>query len=79
MTIGLSVLLLVLIIFRNIIEPKLLGTSLGIHPFVMIILLFLFFQWFGLMGVLLTPLCLILLITIKQTGILRDIQAYLTK
>ncbi len=79
MTIGLSVLLLVLIIFRNIIEPKLLGTSLGIHPFVMIILLFLFFQWFGVMGVLLTPLCLILLITIKQTGILRDIQAYLTK
>ncbi|MBR7554265.1 sporulation integral membrane protein YtvI [Allobacillus sp. GCM10007491] len=79
MTIGLSILLLVLIIFRNIIEPKLLGTSLGIHPFVMIILLFLFFQWFGVMGVLLTPLCLILLITIKQTGILRDIQAYLTK
>ena len=78
MTIGLSILLIVLVIFRNIIEPKLIGSSLGIHPFIMIVFLFVLFQFFGVVGILLAPIFLVLFITIKETDIAKNLQTYLT-
>lgn len=54
--IMLSLLYIVLVIVRQIIEPKLLSANLGIHPIVAILSLFLGLKLFGAIGLILLPL-----------------------
>ncbi len=54
--IGLIILLLVNEVLRQIIEPKILGKNLGIHPLFTIILLYVGYSLLGFAGLLLVPL-----------------------
>ncbi len=54
--IGLVVLFVVLEIIRQLAEPKIVGKSLGLHPLVSLILLYLGYSLLGIAGLLLTPL-----------------------
>ncbi len=54
--IGLIVLLVVTELVRNLIEPRIVGKNLGIHPIVSLVLLYLSFSVFGIAGLLLVPL-----------------------
>lgn len=54
--ISIAVLYAIIIAVRQVIEPKLLSTNLGIHPIVAILCLFLGLQLFGIMGLVLLPL-----------------------
>lgn len=55
---GLLILYAVLIITRNILEPKLVGDSLGIHPLAVLAAIFIGLQLFGVWGVFLGPISL---------------------
>jgi len=61
--ISLTVILLVAMITRQIAEPKIAGDALGVSPFLMLASMVVFMKIFGISGVILTP---ILLILIKQ-------------
>ena len=52
---GLAILYLVMLILRQIIEPKLLGKSLGIHPLLTLFAGYAGWQLFGFLGMLLGP------------------------
>lgn len=54
--IGLIVLLVVTELIRNLIEPRIVGKNLGIHPIVSLVLLYLSFSVFGIAGLLLMPI-----------------------
>ena len=54
--VGLLILLLVNEVVRQIIEPKILGKNLGIHPLATVILLYAGYSLLGFMGLLLLPL-----------------------
>lgn len=54
--IGILILFAVGVILRQIIEPKILGDSLGVHPIVSLVLLYLGYSIFGFFGILLLPL-----------------------
>ena len=54
--IGLIVLFFVSTVLRQMIEPKIVGKSLGIHPIVSLILLYLSYSLFGFLGLLLIPI-----------------------
>ncbi len=54
--VGLIVLLVVNEIVRQFAEPKIVGKSLGMHPIVSLILLYVGYSLFGLFGLLITPL-----------------------
>jgi len=54
--IMLALLYLVIIVVRQIVQPKLLSTNLGIHPIIAILSLFLGLKLFGAIGLILLPL-----------------------
>src|SRR5690625_3966716 len=69
LTIQLTVLYMILIIIRQIMEPKILATNIGLHPLIALIILFISFQHLGLLGVVLTPIALIMISAIYHAGI----------
>ena len=54
--IGLAVLFVVHEILRQLAEPKIIGKSLGIHPVISLVLLYVGYTVFGIGGLLLTPI-----------------------
>lgn len=69
LTIKLTSLYIILIIIRQIIEPRLLAKNLGIHPLMTIIILFLSLNIFGPIGFLITPLSLIVVSSLYHAKI----------
>jgi predicted PurR-regulated permease PerM len=61
--IGLCALYLILTVFRQILEPKILGAGLGIHPLVMLCTMYAGWKWFGVFGMLTAPF---LTVTVKN-------------
>ena len=58
--VGLIVLLIVHEITRQFAEPRIVGKSLGLHPIVSLILLYVGYSIFGFLGLLITPIAGIL-------------------
>lgn len=58
----------VLTFVRNLIEPKLIGKQVGIHPFVALLALYLGLELFGVVGVFILPLAVILLKSEHDAG-----------
>src|SRR5699024_4764181 len=77
LTIKLSLLYIVLIIVRQIIEPRLLANSLGIHPLVTIVILFISIKSFGAVGFIVTPLSLIILSSLYHARIIHYIARFI--
>lgn len=60
--IGLGILYLVCFVLRQYLEPRLVGSSLGIHPLAALFFMYAGFQLGGVFGMLLSPLICILLL-----------------
>ncbi len=58
--IGLAVLYLIIIIVRNILEPKLVGKQIGLHPLVMLICMYVGLKIFGFIGLLALPVTVVI-------------------
>ena len=58
-------------ILRNLIEPKLIGTQIGLSPFATLLALYIGFCAAGVLGMLLFPLGLILLKQLNDKGYIR--------
>ncbi len=56
--IGLLIIWITILIVRNIIEPKIIGKQVGLHPLVTLIAIFVGTKLFGFIGLFLLPLCL---------------------
>ncbi len=69
--IAIAILYIVIIVVRQVVEPRLLSTNLGIHPIVAIVCLFLGLQLFGLLGLILLPLTASVASTFPQYSWLR--------
>lgn len=76
-TVQLSLLYVVIIIVRQIIEPRLLAKNLGIHPLVTIMILFISIQLFGPFGVFLTPIILIVISSLYHAKIIQVLSKYI--
>ena len=79
LAIGLSILFIVITAFRRILEPKILASSLDLDPLATLIALFVGFQLFGFLGLIVGPLLLIFGITLKRTGVFNDIYQYIVQ
>lgn len=55
--IGVCALYLVLTVVRQVLEPRLLGAGMGMHPLVMLMAMYCGWQIFGIGGMLLAPFC----------------------
>ena len=56
---GLIILYVVIIIVRNIMEPKIVGQQIGIHPLAMLISMYVGLQVFGVIGIFVLPILLV--------------------
>ncbi len=59
--VGLLILFVVAIVIKNLIEPKILGKNLGIHPILTLVLLYASYSLFGIFGLLLIPFLSVIL------------------
>lgn len=67
----LTILAIILLIIRRAVEPKLMGSQMGISPLAILIAMFIGAKLFGFLGFMLGPLVVILFITAKETGMIK--------
>jgi len=77
LTIGIASLYAITIIQRQLIEPKLLSSSIGSNPLMTLIALFIGLNLFGILGLVLGPICLILLTAFFRSGMLLDLWQFI--
>ncbi|SDK42875.1 sporulation integral membrane protein YtvI [Sediminibacillus albus] len=77
MTISLAILYAVVIVQRQITEPKLLATTIGIHPLATLVALFAGFQIWGLWGLAAGPVILVLIVTLVKSGVILQLSNYI--
>jgi len=67
---GFSLLILyaTITIIRQIIEPKIVGKSLGLYPVVTLIALYVGFNMFGFFGMIFLPVCILLIKNLNEEG-----------
>lgn len=70
LAIGLIVIYAVVSVIRQIIEPKLVAGQLGLPPFVTIIGMFIGLRLFGVLGMLIMPVVIIMLKLLNEEGII---------
>ncbi|MCA1056931.1 sporulation integral membrane protein YtvI [Rossellomorea aquimaris] len=70
--IGLSVLYLIVVVQRQIMEPKVLSSSIGLDPLATLIALFVGFKLIGFLGLIVGPVVLVILSTLKRAGVFED-------
>lgn len=70
LAIGLIVIYAVIAVIRQVIEPKLVAGQLGLPPFMTIIGMFLGLKLFGVIGMLIMPILIIMLKLLNDEGIL---------
>lgn len=70
LAIGLIIIYAVMAVIRQVIEPKLVAGQLGLPPFVTIIGMFIGLRLFGVLGMLIMPIVIIMLKLLNEEGIL---------
>ncbi|MHC1693823.1 MAG: sporulation integral membrane protein YtvI [Eubacteriales bacterium] len=70
---GMALLILyaVITVMRQIIEPKIVGQSIGLYPVLTLISMYLGFSLLGVFGMFLFPIVIIILKTLNETGKIR--------
>ncbi len=67
---GLLLLYILIIVVRNIIEPRIIGQQVGLPPVVTLIAMYVGLKTFGVLGMMLTPVAVIILTKLQETGII---------
>ncbi|RKL66178.1 sporulation integral membrane protein YtvI [Salipaludibacillus neizhouensis] len=76
MGIGLAIVYGVTIGIRQAIEPKILSSSMNLNALAVLVSLFVGFQIFGILGVFLGPLILVILVIFKDIGLADDVSNF---
>lgn len=77
LAIGLLVLYGVILVTRQVLEPKVLGSSIGLDPLTMLIGMFAGLQLFGMLGLLLGPVILVVADAFNRAGVFRALHSYI--
>lgn len=67
---GLIVLYIVIIVVRNIIEPRIVGKQIGLHPLVTLICMFVGLKLFGVIGLFGLPIALSVVVNMDSNNII---------
>lgn len=77
LVIGLSILYGVVLIFRQIIEPKVVAENVGLDPLLTLVALFVGLQLFGFLGLIIGPVALVLINALVKADVLSDVWRYI--
>lgn len=77
LALGLGVLYVIVIVQRQIMEPKILSSSIGLDPLATLISLFVGFKLFGFLGLIIGPVLLVIIKTLSTAGVFRDLWSFI--
>jgi sporulation integral membrane protein YtvI len=77
--IGLSILYGIVLVVRQLIEPKVLATSVGLEPLPLLISMFVGLNLFGVIGLIIGPVSVIILFTFHRAGVFQNLKNYIVK
>lgn len=77
LAIGLGILYLIIIIQRQLLEPKILSSNIGLDPLATLISIFVGFKLFGFFGLIIGPIILITLHTLHKVSVFKDIWRFI--
>lgn len=77
LAIGLGIVYGVIIIVRQILEPKLLASNVGLDPLLTLIALFIGLKLFGFLGIIIGPVSVVILLALRRAGLFRDIWKFI--
>lgn len=75
--IGLTVLYAVILVTRQVLEPKVLASSIGLDPLAMLIGMFAGLQLFGMFGLIIGPVILVICVAFNRAGVFRALHSYI--
>ncbi|VEF48527.1 sporulation integral membrane protein YtvI [Bacillus freudenreichii] len=67
----LAILAVILLVIRRTVEPKVMGTHMGLSPLATLIAMYLGLKLLGVLGIIIGPLLLIIFKTAKEAGIIK--------
>ncbi len=67
--VGLIILYVIVALIRNIIEPKIIGKQIGLHPLIALVAVFIGLKLFGFFGIFSVPFTIILVYNMFEEGI----------
>ena len=76
---GLAVLYALIVIARQLAEPKIYSSSIGLNPLVTLFGLFVGLKLFGFIGLIIGPVILVLFFSFQRAGIFRDLRRYIVE
>jgi sporulation integral membrane protein YtvI len=77
MAIGLGVLYVIVLVQRQIMEPKILSSNIGLDPLATLIALFVGFKTIGFLGLIVAPVTLVVITTLNRANVFRDLWAFI--
>lgn len=77
LAIGLSVLYIIVVVQRQLIEPKVLSSSIGLDPLATLVALFIGFKLIGFLGLIAGPVVLVIFNTLQRAHVFKAIWAYI--
>lgn len=66
---GIAVLYVIILIIRNAVEPRMIGKQIGLHPLIALICVFIGLKLFGIIGMVLLPLTVMLIYNMFEKGV----------
>ncbi len=77
MAIGLGILYIIVLTQRQIMEPKILSSNIGMDPLATLVALFVGFKLIGFLGLIVGPVTLVVITTLYRANVFRDIWAFI--
>ena len=77
LAIGLGVLYTIVLVQRQIMEPKVLSSSIGMDPLATLISLFVGFKLIGFLGLIIGPVTLVILTTLHKANVFNDVWTFI--
>lgn len=77
LTIGLALLYMFLVIIRQLLEPKILSSSIGLNPLAVVISLYISVQLWGIIGIIIAPILVVIGNALYQVGMLNKVWMFI--
>jgi len=71
LAVGLAILYAIVLVVRNIIEPRIVGNQLGLHPLVTLSAIYAGFKLMGVMGMILFPIMVQILAGLHHSKVIQ--------
>lgn len=77
LAIGLGVLYIIVLVQRQVMEPKVLSSNIGLDPLATLVSLFVGFKLIGFLGLIAGPVTLVLITTLHKAKVFQDVWTYI--